>query len=238
MALSSIRFYVYAYFRPDGRPLYIGKGQTKRWRSHLVDAQKIAQGGAWPTRCNKKFLRIIIKAIRAGHDIPVVKLQVDLTSAEAVRNERALIAVIGREAHGGPLVNLTDGGEGTEGHRHSSETRAKIGNAIRGRVHSIEETAARSRSQKGRPKPPGFGDKIAAVRRGIPHSAERRANISAAKLGKKLSPSGRAKRIEVMAREKIRAKLRAANLGKKATPEVRAKMSATHRAIWSERRAQ
>lgn len=237
MALSPTRFYTYAYFRPDGRPLYIGKGQTKRWRDHFRQAQKIIAGGSWPKHGNPKFLRIIIKAIRAGIDVPIVKLQTDLTAEQAIRNEVVLIAAVGREANDGPLVNLTDGGEGMEGFVHSDESRQKQRTARLGKPMSAETKAKISATSKGRPKPTGFGDRISASLKGKPLSVERRAKISAARTGQKLSAEARANRIKVMASESLRARLREANLGKKATLETRAKMSATHTARWVQRRS-
>ena len=75
-------------------------------------AKKIMAGAPFPNAGNRKFLRILINAIRSGHEVPIVKLQTGLTNEQALENEKTLIAAIGREAYGGPLVNLTDGGEG------------------------------------------------------------------------------------------------------------------------------
>ncbi len=54
------------------------------------------------------------------------KLKENLTNAEACLLEIAFIAAIGRKANGGPLVNLTDGGEGISGLKHTEETRAAM----------------------------------------------------------------------------------------------------------------
>lgn len=229
-------YYIYAYFRPDGRPLYIGKGQAKRWGHHLNQARNIIAGGAWPKNVNPHFLRIIVRALRSGLETPVVVLQDGLTAQEAVRNEVALIAAIGREANGGPLVNLTDGGEGKIGYVTPSATKAKIGAANRGKNRSPEVVARIKMTLKGRPKPIGFGDRVSASLKGKPLSEERRAKISAARRGQKLSAEALARRFEIMGSEAVKAKLREANLGKKASPEARAKMSESQTARWAQRK--
>lgn len=92
------KFYIYIIFRPNGVPCYIGKGKGARWRMyemgyyHNLHLERIA--------CN------------AGGDLPIVKIRSGLSEVEAFETEIALIRAIGREANGGPLVNLTDGGEG------------------------------------------------------------------------------------------------------------------------------
>jgi len=49
-----------------------------------------------------------------------------------------------------PLTNLTDGGEGCPGYKKSAETRAKIGNANRGRTRSLETRARMSAAARAR----------------------------------------------------------------------------------------
>jgi hypothetical protein len=213
-------FYTYAYFRPTGIPLYIGKGFAERWLDHLKTAQRAIQTGKLPKGCNPKFIRILMKALRAGEPIPIIKLQTGLTNEQAIRNEIALIAAIGREAHGGPLVNLTDGGQGMTGYAMPEEIRAKLRAFRTGRPMPPETRMKISLATKGKPKPETMGAKISAIQKGRPHSAERRANISAAKTGKKLSiPRGP---LSAEVRENLRQK----NLGKKPSLETRQKMSA------------
>lgn len=106
-------FYVYVIFRPwDGSPCYVGKGKGDRWR----------QFGA---RSNRHLLRIIAKAERLGLDLPIIKVRENLTEADAFQTERALIGAIGRGKRG-PLVNLTDGGEGWAGGKHTQKTKDTI----------------------------------------------------------------------------------------------------------------
>ena len=111
-------YYVYIAFRPwNGRPCYVGKGNGRRWRVHL-----------WRSH-NIRLRRIITKA---GGDIPIVAIRTNLTEAEAYEIEKAFIAAIGRGDRG-PLVNMTDGGEGTSGHKQTDKT---IERRVRARIRA------------------------------------------------------------------------------------------------------
>jgi hypothetical protein len=205
-------FYVYIYFDLDGIPLYVGKGHGKRWER--LD----------PHSCrNPHFLRKVAKARREGRELPRLKVRDNLTEAEAFEIEMALIKAIGRRVTGdGPLLNLTEGGQGISGFKFSEETLAKMRSAALGRVVSVETRAKISKTSKGRPKHPGHGAKVSAARKGkFPHTAESRAKISAARTGKKYGPRGPIS-------ETVRENLRLKNLGKKASAETRRKMSAAH----------
>jgi G:T-mismatch repair DNA endonuclease (very short patch repair protein) len=139
------------------------------------------------------------------------------------------------------------------GHACSSETRAKIGAANRGRRHTLEARAAisvalrgnhyalgkhpseevrlkMSLAHRGRPCPHGghpcsveTRTKIAESKRGKPRSVETRAKVSATLRGRRLSPEHRAK-LSAAQRGKPRPWLR----GKHPSPETRAKLSASH----------
>lgn len=104
-------YYVYAYFRPDGTPYYIGKGSGKR---------------AW------------IKGKREVHPPPdsfrIVIVESNLTEIGSLAIERRLIRFYGRKDKGtGILRNKTDGGDGTPGIKKSEDFKNTISQILKGR---------------------------------------------------------------------------------------------------------
>jgi len=112
-------YYVYVKFRPrDGSPCYVGKGCGGRAWDH----DKYDTG-------NQHLQRIIKKV---GGPIPTVIFREELTEQEAYDLEKILIKAIGRACDGGPLCNMTDGGEGmSAGYVPSEETRKKQSEGLR-----------------------------------------------------------------------------------------------------------
>jgi len=135
-------FYVYVLFRPDGRPCYIGKGKGNRWLCHER------------YETSNLHLKRIIK--NAGGELPKVKLYERLTEQRAFELEVELIKYIGREKDNGPLVNLTDGGDGVSGGENHwngkthPETSKAIGRALKGRKFTSEWRKRLSISAKKR----------------------------------------------------------------------------------------
>lgn len=177
------RFYIYAYFRMDGSPCYIGKGSGVRWRDHL---RKKGDD------CHNPRLRALIK--RSNSQLPIVIICEHLTEAEAMEYEKTFIAAIGRGKNG-PLVNFTDGGDGTSGNVFSDETKAKIGAANRGRKkddafkqrrreymstfrHTEETKAKIAAAHLGKKMPDGFGAEMSRRRKGIKLPPERAVQVA------------------------------------------------------------
>ena len=173
------RFYVYAFLREDDTPYYIGKGTGNR---------------AW------------IKRRRISPPADVSRISIlfeNLTETEAFSEEIRLIEFYGRQDLGtGCLRNLTDGGEGSSGRKHTPETLAKMSEA---KQNQSAETLA----------------KLSAARTGKHHTQESRDKMSAAKTGKKQSAETRAKRSAALSGEKN------PNFGKKQSAETIAKRLAT-----------
>lgn len=204
------KFYVYVIFRSNGVPCYVGKGTGGRWRDHVRNAKN-------------PHLRNIYR--QADSDLPIVIVRERLTEAEALNTEIALIAAIGRKRHGGPLVNLTDGGEGTSGNIVGEEGRLRMRAAALGRELTPEWKAAIGAAHRGKKRSPQAREnllKAAQTRRPKPPlSAEHRANLSIAMTGRIVPPE-------------VGAKIAASKRGKKRAPfsaEHRAKTSATMKAV-------
>lgn len=196
--------YVYIWFRPSGVPCYVGKGKGARWCVFK--------------RAHNPHLAAIIR--QAGGGLPAVIVRDGLTNEEAIETEIALIAAIGREAHGGPLVNLTDGGEGNVGWSPSPETRAKNSAAKRGRHLSAEHR-----------------QKISSTRTGQKHSGSTIATMKISMKGLKRTPEGCA---NIKAAAQKRAddpafveKLRANVAIQFSDPEMRRRVSESVKALWS-----
>lgn len=145
---NPLRFYVYAYLREDGTPYYIGKGQRNRaWDDHSIWTGKSCGGIKRPSCDNR-----------------IVMLETSLSELGAFALERRYIAWYGRRSNNtGILRNMTDGGDGICGWRHTEESKEKCRAGNLGKKRS-EETKLKQRLAKlGKPK-----------------SAEHRANLSKA----------------------------------------------------------
>lgn len=162
---------------------------------------------------SKHFVRIKNKIEDSGDFASVVILHCDLDERDAFEIEKALIAHYGRQQFGGVLCNMTDGGEGVSGVMMSEqsrakmseakkgkpgrpitpETRAKIGNAHRGKVISAEHRARVGMANSERKVSDTTRAKLSAVHKVRPKSAETRASMSAARLGGTLNEVGRKK---------------------------------------------
>ena len=182
---------VYLYFDIYGIPFYVGEGipsrpyRHRRLYSHLGNALR-------------KY-----KAL-----MPLVVLNDGLTDAEAKVIECALIRAIGRRDLGtGPLINRTDGGEGTPGSRRTEEFRKKCSDRMTSpdmreklqaglaamSVEAIEERSQKQRQAKlGKPLAREHAAKIGAAHLGRKRPPEVGAKITAAKLGKKWSEDRKA----------------------------------------------
>jgi hypothetical protein len=143
--------YVYAWFDEYGVPLYIGKGtynnklRRQRWEEHGIGGES----------------HLDRKIRKANGKLPVVILHENITESEAIASEIALIRAIGRRNNGtGCLLNLTNGGDGLLGFRHSKETKEKVSKAkkgkpskLRGRSRSKETLAKIAETKRNNPKP-------------------------------------------------------------------------------------
>lgn len=193
--MNSHDFYIYVLFRENGIPFYLGKGRGNRWSAH-----------EWPCMKNttSRKASIIRNMHSRGFEVIKTKIHENLTEHTAHEYEIALINAIGRD-NKGPLVNLTDGGDGVSGlrktpesvektaaaHRgkkNSSEMRDKISTALRGRKFSPETIEKNAAAHRGKKYSPETREKIAKAVRGRIVSSETREKMSAWQRGRKMSP--------------------------------------------------
>lgn len=166
-----MNFVVYSHTRLDRNEVfYIGIGQPDR---------------PYHKRRNQIWNRVVSKT-----EYKVDILFEGLTWEQAVEKEVELIKFYGRKNKGeGPLVNLTDGGEGNHGYVWKEESKKQISdslkeyfkeneNPFKGKTHSEETRVKLSEHAKNREMNP---DAIEAMRNkniGRVYSPEHRAKLS------------------------------------------------------------
>jgi hypothetical protein len=126
-------FFVYEHWRPDTNTcFYVGKGKGDR---------------AWSMRNRNRHHRAIREKLeRAGLSIEVRIVFSDLTEDEAFALEVERIAMYGEG-----LCNITTGGEGFSGGRHTTESKRKI--SIGSKKTSEKYRVARSIRMSGANNP-------------------------------------------------------------------------------------
>jgi NUMOD3 motif-containing protein len=206
-------YYVYVLFRLSGVPCYVGKGKGNRWFAH--DNYRHSN--------NPNLARIIAAA--APLLLPRIKIRENLTEDEAYDLEITFIAAIGRKANGGPLVNLTDGGERRPGYKIPPEARAKISAAQK----ANPENAARMRrcagNWLGRKQTAEHSNAIRIGLTGHSVSEETKIKIGNANRGRIASPEEIERRRVAMNHPDTKAKIIIARARQVCTIETRMKMS-------------
>jgi hypothetical protein len=161
---NPIGCYVYAYLRVDGTPYYIGKGvKSRAWASHPRKHSKV--------NLPEDKTRIII-------------MESNLTDIGALALERFYIRWYGRKLDNGILINITEGGDGVCGIKHSETTKKLLSELKKGRVLSAETKQKMSESMKGRVLSAETKQKMSELKMGCFVSAETKQKMSLAKIGK------------------------------------------------------
>lgn len=148
-------FYIYAHINPINKEMfYIGKG--KGYRMFHKSRSKY-----WKNIVNK-YGCIYIKIIE------------NLSESDAVKLEKFFIKHIGRkDKKEGNLVNMTDGGEGMSGYKHTDEYKENLKKRNLGNKNMLGKTI----SEEGK-------ERIRKSKIGIPRSEETKKRIRDSRVGK------------------------------------------------------
>jgi len=216
MATSNL-FYVYEHWRLDrDECFYVGKG--KGGRAYSMKNR------------NRHHQAICAKLSRIGSAFEVRIVAAGLLEQEAFDLERERIAFWRNS--GCDLTNLTNGGEGISGFKHSVETRQKLSNlnkgmpaTFKGKKHTDDTRRILSEIAKKRGAPKltlEQKEKASAWHRGRKRSPETCAKISAKAKGRSSPNKGKPN----------------PNKGSTLPLEVRAKMSEAAKLRWKRQKAE
>lgn len=187
--------YVYTLTDPrNGMPFYVGKGHGKRCEFHIDEAKYYTKRKSLKLNKIRKLLSLGMKPI-------ITKVEQNVSDAQALDFECLLIEEM--RSVGIPLTNMTDGGDGAKGYKHTQEHLEYVSKLFKGRIVS-EETKQKMRK---------------------PKSEEGRANIAKARLTTIYRPSEETKR---KTSEALLGRVSPMK-GKTQSDEARAKMSAFHK---------
>jgi hypothetical protein len=187
--------YVYTLTDPrNGMPFYVGKGHGKRCEFHLDEAK-------YYTKRKSKKLNKIRKLMSLGMRPIITKVEENVSDAQAIDFECLLIAEM-RDI-GIPLTNMTDGGDGAKGYKHTEEHKQMMRELFANRIITEEHRQAMCK----------------------PKSEEGRKNIALARQTTLYRPSEETKR---KTSEALKGRLSPMR-GRVQTDEARAKMSAFHK---------
>ena len=219
-------FYVYKHIRLDNNTcFYVGKGKGNR-----VNFPK--RNDFHNNICNKY-----------GYKVEIIKD--GLTEEEAFKLEREIIEDYvftfgyGIEITGYRnrennkfLTNMTFGGEGTSGRKHSEEAKRKISESEKGKKISEETKRKLSEAHKGRQFSEETKRKLSEANKGKKSSEDKKQKISKANKGRKLSEEHKKKISETKKgkehseehNKKISESMKGKNKGKKLSEERKQKM--------------
>lgn len=217
-------FYVYILPREDDTPFYVGKGKGRRWKDHLLPSA---------ARHNPYKTAIIRKMAAAGQPLRVIKIAEGLTEPAAFALERETIAKIGRHPKG-PLTNLTDGGDGSTGLRHTEAHKAAISARMKAAMSSDEARAAQSATSKQMWASEGHREAMSAILKSVRSTPDARSATGAHSRASWEDPEVRARRIAALGAAANDPEYRALMSALQSTPEAIAAQSARALGQWSD----
>lgn len=245
--MSDKKFYVYEHWRTDrGECFYVGKGHGRR-------AYDMRRGrNRW-----HKFLQAKLSALGTAIEIKIIAN--GLTEREAFDMEIERIAFW--KSDGADLCNLTLGGDGPTGRKHTEEWKKANSARMKGRKMSPEARAKIAASAVGNKRALGIKrapELVEALRirntgrvvseetrrktsdskRGQvrAHTPEEDARASARQKGIPKPESVKANMRGIPKSDEHRQKLRQANLGKTHNDETRRKLAEISRKMWAARK--
>ena len=131
--------YVYVLVDPrTSLPFYVGKGKDDRCNFHTIEAK-------YYTKRKSPKLNKIRKLTKLGLSPIVCKVEENVSDKQAIEFEMFLIAEM--RSFGIQLTNMTDGGDGALGYKHTEEHKKYISSIHKGRVFS-EDTKQKMRKPK------------------------------------------------------------------------------------------
>jgi hypothetical protein len=149
--------YLYRHIRLDkNEPFYIGIGSDAQYKRANSNNNRTKH---WKNIISKTAYRVDI-------------VFDDLTWEEACEKEKEFISIYKRKCDGGILCNITLGGEGVYGLKHSEEAKQLMSIQRKGRVQSEEAINKRSEKLKGINNP-NYGKQIPDYQKEIIASAQR-----------------------------------------------------------------
>ena len=127
--------FVYGPLKFDHEPFYVGKGKGNRDRSHFRTGNLDKD-----TKSRRNIYRVnkIKRILAAGLTPKIKRIKTNAVERVAFKLECKAIKLIGR-GRLGPLVNMTDGGEGASGYKHTAKARARFSEYCRNWHKSLTE---------------------------------------------------------------------------------------------------
>jgi hypothetical protein len=166
-------FYVYEHLRNDTNQIfYVGKGKVGSGRSNITFGR------------NQYWKRVVKKA----NGFRVHKVVENVSELFAFQKEIERIAEL--KSAGIRLCNMTDGGDGASGYKHTEESLHKM---------SFSQLGEKG-NMYGKHHPEKIKKKISEGGLGLKRSDETRKKISKAQLGEKNHQFGKKKSVETLAK--------------------------------------
>ncbi len=224
MATAGPIYYVYEHWRADKNECFwVGKGKENR---------------AWDFRRSNHYNNIVRKLSSLGMCVEVRLICSGLEEADALKFEKGRIAFW--RAQGINLANVTDGGEGVSGLKHTEETKKKMSVAASTRLlgHTVSEETRKkiSDSNMGREKGakhPAHSAKLKGRKLSIEHRAAIGESMKGRILNEQSREKIRASNTGQLRSEDAKLRMSMSHIGKRPSIEVLRKMSAAQEQSWA-----